>query len=72
MAERGYRVIYEALAEVGFQVIVPALPGIVTVAQLKRPVRRQRTRSRVIYKDCSRTKKRFPLILSAATPGDEG
>ena len=30
MAEHGYRVIYEPLAEGGFQVIVPALPGIVT------------------------------------------
>lgn len=30
MTERGYRVIYEPLAEGGFQVIVPALPGIVT------------------------------------------
>jgi len=30
MTEHGYRVIYERLAEGGFQVIVPALPGIVT------------------------------------------
>jgi antitoxin HicB len=30
MSEHGYRVIYEHLAEGGFQVIVPALPGIVT------------------------------------------
>ena len=30
MAEHGYRVIYEPLAVGGFQVIVPALPGIVT------------------------------------------
>ena len=30
MAEHGYRVIYEPLAEGGFQVIVPALPSIVT------------------------------------------
>jgi len=30
LAEHGYRVIYEPLAEGGFQVIVPALPGIVT------------------------------------------
>ncbi len=30
MTEHGYRVIYEPLAEGGFQVIVPALPGIVT------------------------------------------
>ena len=30
MAEHGYRVIYEPLAEGGFQVIVPALRGIVT------------------------------------------
>jgi len=30
MSEHGYRVIYERLAEGGFQVIVPALPGIVT------------------------------------------
>ena len=30
MAEHGYRVIYEPLAEGGFQVIVPALPGIIT------------------------------------------
>ncbi len=30
MAEHGYRVINEPLAEGGFQVIVPALPGIVT------------------------------------------
>ena len=30
MAEYGYRVIYDPLAEGGFQVIVPALPGIVT------------------------------------------
>jgi antitoxin HicB len=30
MAEHGYRVIYEPLAAGGFQVIVPALPGIVT------------------------------------------
>jgi antitoxin HicB len=30
MSEHGYRVIYEPLAEGGFQVIVPALPGIVT------------------------------------------
>jgi len=30
MSEYGYRVIYEHLAEGGFQVIVPALPGVVT------------------------------------------
>jgi predicted RNase H-like HicB family nuclease len=30
MSEYGYRVIYEHLAEGGFQVFVPALPGIVT------------------------------------------
>ena len=30
MSEYGYRVIYEQLTEGGFQVIVPALPGIVT------------------------------------------
>jgi antitoxin HicB len=30
MSEYGYRVIYEPLTEGGFQVIVPALPGIVT------------------------------------------
>jgi antitoxin HicB len=30
MSEYGYRVIYEPLAEGGFQVIVPALLGIVT------------------------------------------
>lgn len=30
MPEHGYRVIFEPLAEGGFQVIVPALPGIVT------------------------------------------
>jgi predicted RNase H-like HicB family nuclease len=30
MAEYIYRVIYEPLAEGGYQVIVPALPGIVT------------------------------------------
>ena len=30
MPEYGYRVIYEPLTEGGFQVIVPALPGIVS------------------------------------------
>ena len=30
MAEYGYTVIFEELAEGGYQVIVPALPGIVT------------------------------------------
>ena len=30
MTEHGYIVIYEALSEGGHQVIVPALPGIVT------------------------------------------
>ena len=30
MAEHGYNVIYEQLAEGGYQVIVPALPGVVT------------------------------------------
>ena len=30
MTEHGYTVIYEALTEGGYQVIVPALPGIVT------------------------------------------
>ncbi len=30
LSEYGYRVIYEPLTEGGFQVIVPALPGIVT------------------------------------------
>ena len=30
MSEYGYRVIYEAISEGGFQVIVPALPGIIT------------------------------------------
>jgi len=29
-SEHGYRVIYEGLSEGGYQVIVPALPGIVT------------------------------------------
>jgi len=32
MSEYGYRVIYERLAKGGFQVIVPALPGIVRQA----------------------------------------
>ncbi len=31
MAEYGYTVIYEALSEGGYQVIVPALPGVVTL-----------------------------------------
>ena len=30
MSEYGYRVVYEHLSEGGFQVIVPALPDIVT------------------------------------------
>ncbi len=30
MTEYGYTVIYDGLAEGGYQVIVPALPGIVT------------------------------------------
>ena len=30
MTEYGYTVIYEALSEGGYQVIVPALPGVVT------------------------------------------
>ena len=30
MTDYGYRVIYEAIAEGGYQVAVPALPGIVT------------------------------------------
>jgi antitoxin HicB len=30
MMEHGYRVPYEQLSEGGFQVIVPALPGIIT------------------------------------------
>ncbi len=30
MTEHGYTVIYETLSEGGYQVIVPALPGIVT------------------------------------------
>lgn len=30
MSEYGYRVIYEELAEGGYQVLVPALPGIIT------------------------------------------
>lgn len=30
MAEYGYTVLYEELAEGGYQVIVPALPGVVT------------------------------------------
>ena len=30
VSEYGYRVIYEPIAEGGYQVIVPALPGIVT------------------------------------------
>ena len=30
MSEHGYRVIYEALIDGGFQVIVPALPGLVS------------------------------------------
>ena len=30
MSEYGYRIIYEPIAEGGYQVIVPALPGIVT------------------------------------------
>ena len=30
MTEHGYTVIYERLSEGGYQVIVPALPGIVT------------------------------------------
>ena len=34
MAEHGYRVIYEPLTEGGFQVIVPALPGIVTYGRM--------------------------------------
>ena len=30
MSEYGYRIIYEPIAEGGYQVIVPALPGIIT------------------------------------------
>ena len=30
MVEHGYRVLYEQLSEGGYQVIVPALPGIIT------------------------------------------
>jgi antitoxin HicB len=30
VSEHGYRVIYEPIAESGYQVIVPALPGIIT------------------------------------------
>jgi antitoxin HicB len=30
VSEHGYRVIYEPIAEGGYQVIVPALPGIIT------------------------------------------
>ena len=30
MSEHGYTVIYEPLVEGGFQVIVPALPGVIT------------------------------------------
>jgi antitoxin HicB len=30
MSEYGYRVIYEPIAEGGYHVIVPALPGIIT------------------------------------------
>lgn len=39
MSEHGYRVIYERLAEGGFQVIVPALPGIVTYGRTIEEVR---------------------------------
>ena len=39
MSEHGYRVIYEPLAEGGFQVIVPALPGIVTFGRTIEEVR---------------------------------
>ncbi len=34
MSEYGYRIIYEHLTEGGFQVIVPALPGIVTYGRM--------------------------------------
>jgi antitoxin HicB len=30
VSEHGYRVIYEPIADGGYQVIVPALPGIIT------------------------------------------
>jgi predicted RNase H-like HicB family nuclease len=37
--EHGYRVIYELLSEGGYQVIVPALPGIVTYGRTLREAR---------------------------------
>ncbi|MGI8742196.1 MAG: type II toxin-antitoxin system HicB family antitoxin [Bryobacteraceae bacterium] len=43
MAEYGYRVIYEAIAAGGYQVIVPALPGVVTYGRTLEEAREMAT-----------------------------
>ena len=47
MAEYGYNVIYEHLTEGGYQVIVPALPGIVTCGRTL-PEAREMARDAII------------------------
>lgn len=53
MSEHGYRVIYEPLAEGEFQVIVPALPGIVTFGRtIEELARWHKTPSHATCKVC--------------------
>ena len=47
MAEYGYTVIYEKLEEGGYQVIVPALPGIVTFGR-DLPAAREMARDAIV------------------------
>ena len=56
MAEYGYTVIYEKLSEGGYQVLVPALPGVVTYGRTMREAREMaedsiRTHLRGLLKD---------------------
>ena len=70
MTEYGYTVIYEALSEGGYQVIVPALPGIVTYGRYIEEAR-EMARDAIVcdLRGLLKTVKKFLKIrLPAASP----
>ena len=68
MTEYGYTVIYEALSEGGYQVIVPALPGIVTYGRNIEEAREMARDAIVCHlRGLLKTVKRFPEPLPQPT-----
>ena len=69
MTEHGYTVIYEALSEGGYQVIVPGCPASLPMGATSMRPAKWLMPSYVTSAACSKMVKRFPKIrLPAANP----